>query len=102
MTVSLDLHELETTALLDFAGILDHLRVLEIGCGDGRLTRRYAAQAAHVTAIDPSPEKIILARGNLPVDLRPRVEFHTADLEQFETIHKDKQRFDLAILAWSL
>jgi 2-polyprenyl-3-methyl-5-hydroxy-6-metoxy-1,4-benzoquinol methylase len=102
MSVLLDPQETETAALLDFTGDLDNLRVLEIGCGEGRLTRRYAAQAAHVTAIDPSSEKIALAHANLPVDLRLRVEFSVSDLEQFDRSYKGKRRFDLAILAWSL
>ena len=102
MSVSLDPQEIETAALFDFAGRMDGLRVLEIGCGDGRLTRRYAARPAQVIAIDPNPDKIALARENLPPELRPRVEFHAVDLEQFERSHKGKRRFDLAILAWSL
>ncbi len=41
-------------------------RVLEIGCGDGRLTRKYAGQAAHVVGIDlaeamPSSDRSELA-----------------------------------------
>ena len=35
--------------LVDLGGA----EVLEIGCGDGRLTWRYAERAAYVTAIEP-------------------------------------------------
>jgi SAM-dependent methyltransferase len=37
----------------------DH--VLDVGCGIGRLTRVLAARAAHVTALDVSPEMLALA-----------------------------------------
>ena len=37
-------------------------RVLEVGCGDGRLTLQYAAAASSVLAIDPDPPSIDEAR----------------------------------------
>ena len=41
-------------------------RVLEIGCGTGRLARALAARGAVVTGIDASPEMIRLARSRAP------------------------------------
>ena len=39
-------------------------RVLEVGCGDGRLTKRYADVAASVIAVDPDTQALAaLARG---------------------------------------
>ncbi|HZY41350.1 MAG TPA: class I SAM-dependent methyltransferase, partial [Anaerolineae bacterium] len=58
--VRCDPEDTETAALLDFADFTGK-RVLEIGCGDGRLTWRYAAGAAHVTAIDPDADDIAIA-----------------------------------------
>jgi SAM-dependent methyltransferase len=40
-------------------------RVVEIGCGIGRLTRVFAARAAHVWAFDISSEMLQRARGEL-------------------------------------
>ncbi len=40
-------------AVTALCGNLDGARVIEIGCGDGRLTFRYAAAARSVLAIDP-------------------------------------------------
>ena len=102
MTVQLDPQNTETVALFEYAGSLRGQHVLEIGCGDGRLTRRYAAHPARVTAIDPNPDKIALACENLPIDLRTRVEFIATDIVQFGSEHRGNERFDLAILAWSL
>ena len=36
--------------------------VLDIGCGDGRSTRRLARTAASVTGVDPDPEAVARAR----------------------------------------
>ncbi len=41
---------------------VDGKRVLEIGCGDGRVTALYAANAKRVVAIDPDEELIRKAR----------------------------------------
>ncbi|HET9907109.1 MAG TPA: class I SAM-dependent methyltransferase [Anaerolineales bacterium] len=90
----------EPRALLEFADFSDK-HVLEIGCGDGRLTWRYADHAAHVTAIEPSAEQIKLAKDNLPSHLRGRVEFHSATLEDFAAKSKPSI-VGLVILSYSL
>ena len=46
-------------------------RVLEIGCGDGRLTKRYAHVAGSVMAIDPDADAVAQLARDLPtVDAR--------------------------------
>lgn len=39
--------------------------VLEIGCGTGQLTRALLARGLHVTAVEPGPSLVALARQNL-------------------------------------
>ncbi len=104
MAVSLDAEGNEIKSLLEVAGELGGKRVLEIGCGDGRLTWLYASQAARVVALDPDPVKISLARQNLPEDLSERVSFHALGLEEFavQKLPAAAGTFDLALLAWSL
>jgi len=100
MTIRVDPENNETRALLDLADFSGQ-RVLEIGCGGGRLTWRYAGRAAHVTAIDPFAESIAQAMENLPRELRGRVEFHHMAFEDFAAA-SEPSAFDVAILSWSL
>jgi ubiquinone/menaquinone biosynthesis C-methylase UbiE len=98
MPVFADPEDTETKALHDFADFSGK-HVLEIGCGDGRLTWRYADRAAHVVAIDPKAEDIEIALEECPDDLRDKIEFRVARLEELEI---PAERFDLALLSWSL
>jgi ubiquinone/menaquinone biosynthesis C-methylase UbiE len=81
--------------IADFEG----RRVLEIGCGDGRMTWLYADEAAEVLGLDVDEESIRAARAALPDQLADRVEFRVAEAESL-TI--PPQRFDIAFLSWSL
>ena len=86
-------------AALRATGTLDGARVLEIGCGDGRLTLRYAATASSVLAIDPHGEAIAKARTVVPAGLTERVRFEVGsalDLAQ------PTASFDVALLSHSL
>jgi ubiquinone/menaquinone biosynthesis C-methylase UbiE len=84
---------------LDALGHFNGKRVLEIGCGDGRLTFLYAERAADVLGIDIEEESISEARGALPGRLEDRVEFRVADVQALDV---PRQRFDIAFLSWSL
>jgi 2-polyprenyl-3-methyl-5-hydroxy-6-metoxy-1,4-benzoquinol methylase len=79
----------------DFSGC----SVLEIGCGDGRLTWRYATGTARVVAIDPDSDKLVRAVQNRPAGFE-QVDFLNLGLEPYAA--QAREKFDLAILAWSL
>ena len=100
MPVQVDPENNETRALFEIADFAGR-QVLEIGCGDGRLTWRYAAKAAHVTAIDPYAAGITKARQSLPTELRGRVEFHHRAFEAFAAA-SEPSAYDVVILSWSL
>lgn len=100
-TIQFDSQGLETAVLSRLAGSLEGKSVLEIGCGDGRLTWRYAPGAARVAAIDPNGEKIAKAIQQMPDELRDRVQFQVASLEEYLRANP-VERFDLAILSWAL
>lgn len=86
----------EIAALLPCFPCVSPCRVVEIGCGDGRLTRRYADRATSVLAIDPDEGAIATFRTGgtganvdaraLPVD---RLELPDASA-------------DVVLLSWSL
>jgi len=76
-------------------------QVLEIGCGDGRLTWRYADKVGHITAIDPIAKNIETARANIPTYLAGRVDFVESTIVDFVQNHNGPL-FDLAIFSWSL
>ncbi|SRR6266498_3189567 len=99
MTIRIDPENNETRALFDLADF-NRQRVLEIGCGDGRLTWRYAHRAAHVTAIDPNADRIARARENIPYELKDRVEFHTISFEDFVN-SSTSSIFGSVVFSWS-
>jgi ubiquinone/menaquinone biosynthesis C-methylase UbiE len=74
-------------------------RLVEIGCGDGRLTFECAQEAASVFAFDSDEDAIRKARAETPRALRRRIRFEVADAAQLEL---PKGEFDLALFSWSL
>jgi 2-polyprenyl-3-methyl-5-hydroxy-6-metoxy-1,4-benzoquinol methylase len=73
--------------------------VLEVGCGNGRLTWRFADQARSVLAIDPDAAAIAEARAGLPEHPRARVTFQQANVSAATL---STAAFDVVVLSWSL
>lgn len=74
-------------------------RVLEMGCGAGRLTVPIAREAASVFAFDPDAEEVAKARASLPPDLGGRVRYEVAGGRD---VALPRPAFDLALFSWSL
>lgn len=79
----------------DFAG----RRVLELGCGDGRLTLGIARDAAQVRAFDPDADAIARARRAVPDELAERVTYEVASAKEIEL---EPHAYDLVVFSWSL
>jgi 16S rRNA A1518/A1519 N6-dimethyltransferase RsmA/KsgA/DIM1 with predicted DNA glycosylase/AP lyase activity len=91
----------ETRALRQQAGSFEGLRVLEIGAGDGRLTRRFAGKAAHLVALEPDAERY--QRRNIPTNWNQRVQFLPLSLEDYLNHElRAGESFDRVLLSWSL
>jgi predicted RNA methylase len=96
MVVDPDGVELET-----ILGLVDlrERQVVEVGCGDGRLSFACAQAGARVFGFDPDEEAIEVARAETPRNLRKRVSFEVADAAEIDL---PSRKFDLALFSWSL
>ena len=98
MERSIDPEGVETKAmhdLVDFAG----KDVVEVGCGDGRLTWRFADTASSVLAFDLDEPAIATAREQTPSALRGRVTFRAADVA---SVRLAAGSYDVGVLSWSI
>ena len=98
MTIHIDPEQNEVRALEHVTNWLRE-RVIEIGCGDGRLTLRLALLGAFVHAIDPDARLIRTARRKLPKRFARRIRYHIGKAEHLDHANES---FDLAVFAWSL
>lgn len=98
MTAVLD-PEGEHLAALHRLGDFRGRRVLEMGCGDGRLTPGIASHAASVVAFDPDADAVACARRSLPAELAQRVVFRVASAREIDL---ERHAFDLVVFSWSL
>jgi len=78
---------------------IDGANVLEVGCGDGRLTFLLAQSAAQVVAIDPDAAAVRHARRRAKADGLLNVRFRVAPAQRPGV---GRERFDTAVFSWSL
>ncbi len=100
MHVSIDPEGTEVGVMHDLVEF-EGKRVLEVGCGDGRLTWRYAEKAASVLALDTNEVKVQQAIVSTPERLQLKVDFLVADITDAD-LELPQGAFDVAILCHSL
>ena len=96
--VQLDPERAEVHVLLGSVPLRD-ARVLEVGCGDGRFTRRILRTARHVVGVDPDADQITRAREFTSRLLRRRVRYEVAGAE---SLPFGPRAFDVVVFSWSL
>ena len=76
---------------------IDGRDVLELGCGDGRLTFQYASHARSVGALDPNGAQIEKATQSARARGLEHVRFAVGTAQQ-----PPDGKFDIALFTWSL
>jgi SAM-dependent methyltransferase len=82
-------------ALADFRGA----RVLEVGCGDGRMMRHYVPEAALTVGLDLDHDEMSLSRSDYLKTWQPRVRLVQGAAEAMPFAGAS---FDLVVFGWSL
>ena len=84
---------------LNRTGAIHGRKVVEIGCGNGRLIWRYANIAASVVGVDPDSERLTEALTKRPETVETWAAFAQTEAE---TLPFPDEAFESAFLAWSL
>ena len=82
----------EVLALLD---LKDSERILDVGCGDGKITAEIASRVPRgsVVGVDPSSDMIGFARSHFGPATRPNLKFQVADARRLPF----QNEFDLVV-----
>ena len=99
MVIRVDPERNEVRALKE-AGTWRDKKVLEVGCGDGRLTLRLASLHPElIHAIDPSPDLIRVARKNLPSKFVRQIRYKVGSAGELKY---PSNSFDIVVFSWVL
>jgi ubiquinone/menaquinone biosynthesis C-methylase UbiE len=89
-----EIHALK--AMTDWRG----KRVLEVGCGNGRLTQRLIKFGVDkIIAFDPEAKSIRAARKDLPEKYKDRVTYRVGNAEH---VKQKPNQFDIIVFSWVL
>jgi ubiquinone/menaquinone biosynthesis C-methylase UbiE len=89
------IHLASLRRLADFAGA----SVIEVGCGDGRLTAGLAEEAAGVFAFDTEGDDVAAAKVRLAAEHAEKVTFGVGSAREIEI---PRTQFDIVAFSWSL
>jgi SAM-dependent methyltransferase len=94
--VIIDPEEHELGALLARLPAVDRCSVVEVGCGDGRLTRRYSPCVGSVLAIDPDEAAVAAFRSE---GVAGHVDLRATSIDRLEL---PDGSVDVVLFSWAL
>jgi trans-aconitate 2-methyltransferase len=88
--------------LVSRTALAGHERVLDVGCGDGRITAEMAraVSGGFVVGVDSSPAMIEFARRNFRPDRFPNLEFRIMDARHLRLERRVDLVFSSSVLHW--
>ncbi|MEJ2544020.1 MAG: methyltransferase domain-containing protein, partial [Calditrichaceae bacterium] len=88
--------------LIEKLNLQGNEHILDIGCGDGKVTAEIAAKIADgkITGIDNSASMIKLAQTNFPKTQYPNLSFKIGDARSFAFSNQFDLVFSNAVLHW--
>jgi predicted TPR repeat methyltransferase len=85
---------LRTDLVRQLVGDAHGLRILDLGCGDGRISRQFVDECAHLTWVDASAGMLAVARSQLSSHQLDQVDLVEEDVVAFRPRNT---RFDLVL-----
>lgn len=76
--------DLRAQVVKEMVGDIRNVRILDLGCGDGRVSLQFLPSGNHVTLVDASAEMLERAKRNTPAQYVARVDYVLSDVLQFE------------------
>ena len=76
--------DLRAQVVKEMVGDIRNCRILDLGCGDGRISLQFLSAGNHVTLVDASARMLELAKRNTPVQHAAQVDYVVSDVLQFE------------------
>jgi len=77
-------------------------RILDVGCGDGKVTAEiaHAVSRGEAVGVDASPQMIEFAQKTFPASKFPNLEFHVTDAREIQFLRRFDLVFSNAALHW--
>lgn len=89
--------EKRVARLSDSGLFREGMRVLDVGCGTGRMAVAFAMRGADVTAMDFSPAMLARLRESMPAEMEGRIHLVEADWEKLDLAERGwEHAFDLS------
>lgn len=85
--------EIRQKVVKEMAGDVQNARILDLGCGDGRIGLQFASASNSLTLVDVSSKMLETARSRTPAAFRTMVKYVNEDL----AVYRESSKYDLVL-----